>query len=126
MRMTGNLNFQAREQIVPLYQKHRISSKRLGLGSFYFMTFISIQKFSVPPISPLGCCHGNMQLFCIILKTRISVVFQVYPPERNLLWGNILCFGHHNTLRSLMKAHIRSATEERFQKIVLLNFGHRL
>ena len=29
---------------------------------------------------------ATMQLFSKISKTRISVVFQVFPPERNFLW----------------------------------------
>ena len=32
--------------------------------------------------------------------------FQVFPAERNILWDNLLCFGHQNTLRSSIKANI--------------------
>ena len=54
---------------------------------------------------------ATIQLFSIILKTRISIVFQVFPTERGFPWDN-LCFGHHNTLRSLIEAHIRTVTVE--------------
>ena len=46
------------------------------------------------------------------------MVFQVFPPERNLLWDSLLCFGHHNTPRSLIKVNFRTVTTERFQKIL--------
>ena len=55
-----------------------------------------------------------MQLFGLISKTRVSFVFDVFPAERNFLLDYLLCFGHHNTLRSLIKANIRSVTVERF------------
>ena len=67
-------------------------------------------------ISPNFRFHGNHTNFGIILKTQISIVFQVIPPERNFLWDNLLCFGHHNTLRSLIIANIRAVTMEIFQK----------
>ena len=48
----------------------------------------------------IGLMYVAIQLFSLILKTRISIVFfQVFPPERNFLWDNLACFGHHNTLR---------------------------
>ena len=57
-----------------------------------------------------------MQLFGLFLKTRISIVFQVFPPERNFLWDNFLCFGHQDSLISSGKANIRSVTMETIQK----------
>ena len=53
----------------------------------------------------------------LIMKTRISIVFRVFPPERNFRWDNHLCFGYHNTLRSLIKAHIKTVAMEKFQKV---------
>ena len=61
----------------------------------------------------------TIQLIGLILKTRISIGFQVFPAKKKILWDNLLCFGHHNTLRSLIEATIRSVTVERFQKITL-------
>ena len=69
---------------------------------------------------------ATVQLFALILKTFISIVFQVFLYERkNFLWVNILCFGPHNTLRSLIKAGIKTVTMESLQKIVLPNYGHK-
>ena len=64
---------------------------------------------------------ATMQLFGLFLKTRITIVFQVFQPERNFLWDNFLCFGHHNTLRSLIEAHIRSVTADILQKFICPN-----
>ena len=68
---------------------------------------------------------ATMQLFGLFLKTRIGIVFQVFTPKRNFLLDNLLCFGHHNTLRSLIKANIRTVTMKRFHKIVLPKYGHK-
>ena len=68
---------------------------------------------------------ATMQLFGLFLKTRTSIVFRVITPERNFLLDNLLCFEHHNTLRSLNKANIRTVTMETFQKIVLPKYGHK-
>ena len=67
---------------------------------------------------------ATMQLFGLFLKTRITIVFQVFPPKRNFLWNNILCFGQHNTPRSLIIANIRTVTMETFKKIILPKYGH--
>ena len=101
-------------------------SLELLLCDFSFYVF-SIQKSSVAPISPHVCCHGNYATFGFFLKTRITIVFQVFPPEGNFLWDNLLCFGHPNpnTLRSLIIANIRTVTMETFQKIILPKYGHR-
>ena len=112
------------------YQNHRISSKRLGVWSFCFMTFLSgkfpFQKFQFhqSALMYMYVVMATIQLFSIILKTRISIVFQVFPAQRNFLWNNPLCFGHRNILRSLIEAHIRSVTVERLQKFILLKYGH--
>ena len=68
---------------------------------------------------------ATMELFGLFLKIHIAIVFQVFPPERNFLWDNLLCFGHHNTLRSLIISNIRTVTMETFQKIILPKHGHR-
>ena len=67
----------------------------------------------------------TMQLFGLFLKTRISNVFQVFPPEKNFLWDNFLCFGHQNSLINSIKANNRSVTMETFQKMILLKYGYR-
>ena len=85
----------------------------------------SIKKSSVPPISRHVCSHGNHAISGLFLRTRIAIVFQVFPPERNLLWDNLLCFGHPITLRSLIEANIRTGTMETFQKIILPKYGHQ-
>ena len=66
-----------------------------------------------------------MQLFGLFLKTQIFIVFQVFLPESNFPWENLLRFRHHNTLRSLIKANIRTVTMETFQKIILPKYGPR-
>ena len=121
---------QAREHFVTPSQKAQHIFKtawnlELLLFDFSFYVF-SIQKSSVPPISPHACCHGNHATFWLLfLKTQIAIVFQVFPPERNFLWDNLICFGHHHTLRSLIIANIRTVTMETFQKIILPKYGHR-
>ena len=111
--------------LCPPYQNHRISSKRLGVWSSCFMNFLSgnfpFRKVQFHQPALMYVAMATIQLFSIILKTQISVVFQVLPPERNFLWDNLLCFGHHNTLRSLFEAHIRGVAVERFQKFILPN-----
>ena len=99
-------------------------SLKLLLCDFYFYVS-SITKSSVPPIIPHVCSHGNHATFGLILKPRTTIVFQVFPHERNFMWDILLCFGHHNTLRSLIIANIRTATMETFQKIILPKYGHR-
>ena len=64
---------------------------------------------------------ATMQLFGLFLENQITIAFQVFPPERNFLWDNLLCFGHPNTLKSLIKADIRAVTMETVQKIILTN-----
>ena len=111
------------------YQNHSTVSKRLGVLSYCFVTFISMYfPFRKVQFHQTASCMLPWQpfnFFGIILKTLISIIFQVFPLERNFLWDN-LCFGHHNTLRSLIEANIRSVTVERFQKIILPKYGRRL
>ena len=90
--------------IVPPYKNHRISSKRLGVWSFCFMNFLSsifpYRKFQLHQSAFKYVAMAAIQLFNIILKTWISIVFQKFPHERNFLWDNLLYFGHFYTLRS--------------------------
>ena len=95
-------------------------SLELLLRDFSFYV-ISIKKSSVPPISPLVVAMATMQLFGLFWKTRITIVFQVFPPERNFLWDSLPCFGHPNTLRSLIIAKIRTVTMETVQIIICPN-----
>ena len=68
---------QARGHIVHPYQNYRPSSKQLGVWSFCFMTFLSgnipFRKFQFHQ----SALMVTIQLFSIIFKTRISIVFQV-------------------------------------------------
>ena len=93
------------------------------------MTFLSmyflLRKVQFHQSALMYVAMATMQLFGLILKTQIAIVFQAFPPERNFLWDNLPCFGHHSTLRSLIKANIRTVTMETFQKIVLAKYGHR-
>ena len=98
-------------------------SLELLLGDFSFYVF-SIKKSSVPSISPHLCCHGNHSTFWLNFENSNRHCFQVFPPERNFLWDSLLCFGHPNTLRSLIIANIRTITMETFQKIILPKYGH--
>ena len=105
------------------HQTHSISSKQLGVWSSCCMTFLSM-KFPLRRVqfhqsALMYVAMATIQLFGLILRTQISIVFQVFPPERNFLWDNLVCFGHHNTVRSLIKANIRTVTMETFQKIIL-------
>ena len=68
---------------------------------------------------------ATLQLFGLFLKTRIGIVFQVFPHEKNFLWDTLLWFGHNNTLRSLIIAKIRTVTMETFQEIILPKYAHR-
>ena len=93
------------------------------------MTFLAmyslLRKVQLHQLALMYVAMATMQLFGLFLKTRISIVFQVIPPERNFLLDNILRFGHHNTLRSLVIADIRTVTMETFQKIILPKYGHQ-
>ena len=93
------------------------------------MTFLSskfrFRKFQFHQSALMYVAMTTLQLFSIILKNRISIVFQVFPSERNFLWDNLICFGHNNTLKSLIKANIRTVTMETFQKIILPKYGHQ-
>ena len=73
-----------------------------------------IRKVQFHPSALIYLAMATMQLFGLFLKTRISNVFQVFPPERNFLWDSLLCFGHSNTLRSLIIANVRTVTMENF------------
>ena len=92
------------------------------------MTFLSmyfpLRKVQFHQSALMYVAMATMQLFGLFLKTQIAVVFQVFPPEKNFLWDN-LCFGHHNTLRRLIIANIRTVTLETFQKIILPKYGHQ-
>ena len=93
------------------------------------MTFLSgkfpFRKFQFYQSALMYVAMAIIQVFSIILIIRISIVFQVYPPKRNLFWDNLLCFGHRNTLRSLIEGNIRSFTAERFRKIIFPEYGHQ-
>ena len=120
---------QARGPFVPPSRKSQRIFKtawslELLLCQFSFYLY-SIQKKSVPPISHHVCCHGNHEIFGLYLKTQISIVFKVFPSRRNFLWDNFLCFGHHNSLLSSIKAIIRTVTMETVQKILLPKYGHQ-
>ena len=112
----------------PTHQNRSISSKRLGVLSFCFVTFLPMYfplgKVQFHQSALMYVAMATMQLFGLFLKTRIAIVFQVFQPERNLLWDNLLCFGHHTTLRSLIRANIRTVTTETFQKMILPKYGH--
>ena len=68
---------------------------------------------------------ATIQLFGLFLKTWIAIVIQVFPPERNFVRDNLICFGYHNTLRSLIKANICTVPIERFNKMILPKYGHQ-
>ena len=116
-----------RGYVVPPQQNPSICSKRLGVWSFCFVTFLSrnfpFRKIQFHQSALRYVAMATIQLFRTILKTRISIVFQVFPSERNFLWDNLLCFGHRNNLRSLIEAYNRSVTVERFQKSFCPNMG---
>ena len=120
---------QARGHKVPPHLNHSISSKRLGVSSYCFVTFLSmyfpLRKVQFHQSALMYVVMATMQLFGSFLKSRVAVVFLVFPPERNFLWDSLLCFGHPNTLRSLIIANNRTVTMEIFQKIILPKYGHR-
>ena len=114
---------------VPPHLNHSISSKRLGVWSYCFVTFLymyfPLRKVQFHQSALMYVSMAIMQLFGLIWKTRISIIFQVIPPERNFLWDNLPCFGHHNTLRSSIKANVRTVSMETFQKFILPKYGHQ-
>ena len=93
------------------------------------MTFLSmhfpLRKVQFHQSARMYVAMATMQLFGLFLKIRIAIVFQVFPPEKNFLWHKLLCFRHHNTLRSLVKAFIRTVTMDRFQEVILPKYSHR-
>ena len=117
------------EHFVPPHLNHIISSKRLGFWSYCFGTFLYMynpfRKVQFHQSALMYVAMATTQLFGLFLKTQIAIVFQVFPPERNFLWDNLLCFRHHNTLRSLIIAIVRTVTMETFQKNSLPKYGHQ-
>ena len=114
---------------VPPHLYHSISPKRLGVWSYCLANFLSMyipfRKVQFHQSALMYVAMATMQFFGLFLKTQISIVYQVFPPERNFLWDNFLCFGHHISLISSIKAIIRTVTMETFQKIILPKYGHR-
>ena len=109
---------------MPPHLNHSISSKRLGVWSYCFVTFymyIPFRKVQFHQSALMYVAMATMQLFGLFLYTRILIVFQLFPRERNFLWDNFLCFGHQNSLISSIKANIRSVTIETFQKFFCRN-----
>ena len=120
---------QARGHIVPPYQNDNISSKRLEVWSYCFVTFLSmyipLRKVQFHQSALMYLAMATMQLFGLFLKTWVTIVFQVFPPERNFLLDNLLLFWHLNTLRSLIIDNIRTVIMETFQTIILSKYDHR-
>ena len=120
---------QARGALCAPHLNDSISSKRLGVWIYCFVTFLSmyfpLRKVQFHQSALMYVAMATMQLFGLFLKTRIAIVFQVFPPERNFLWDNLLCFGHHNTLRSLIIANIKIVTMDTVQKTILPKYGHQ-
>ena len=87
--------------------------------------YFPLRKVQFHPSALMYVAMATMQLFGLFLKTQIAIVFQVFPPERKFLWDNFLCCGHHNTLKSLIIANIRTVTMETFQKNSLPKYGHQ-
>ena len=114
---------------VPPHINHSISSKRLGVWSYGFVNFRFIyfpfRKVQFHQSARMQVALATMQLIGLFLKTQITFVFQVFPPERNFLLDNLLCFRHHDTLRSLITANIRTVTMETLQKTLLPKYCHR-
>ena len=115
--------------LCPPHLYHSISSKRLGVWSYCFVTFLSMRfpfrKVQFHQSAFISVAMATMQLFGLLLKTQISNIFQVFLPERNVRWDKLLCFGHPNTLKSLIKANIRTVTMVTLQKIILPKYDHR-
>ena len=129
MSVESRINpIQARGHFMPPHLNHSMFSKQLGVWSYLFVTFLSMYilfrkvQFHQPVL--MYVAMATMQLFGLYLKTRISNVFQVFPPERNFLWDYFLCFGHQNSLISSIEANIRSVTMETIQKIILPKCCH--
>ena len=86
--------------------------------------YFPIRKVEFNQSAPMYVAMATMKLFGLFLKTRIVIVVQVFPPEKHFLCDKVICFGRHNTLRSLIIANIRDVTLETFQKIILPRYGH--
>ena len=90
---------------------HSISPKRLGVWSSCLVNFLSMyipfRKVQFHQSALKYVDMATMQIFGLFLKTRILIVFQGFPPEKNFLWDNFLCFGHKNSLISSIKANMR-------------------
>ena len=61
------------------------------------MAFLSwnfpFKKFQFHQSALKYVAMATIRFLTLILKTRISFIFQVFPPGRNSLWDNLLCFG---------------------------------
>ena len=91
----------------------------------FLSTYFPLRKVQFHQSALMYVAMATMQVFGLFLKARIAIVFQVFPPERNLLWDSLLCFGHPNTLKSLIIANIRTVTMETFEKIILPKYRHQ-
>ena len=90
-----------------------------------FFMYFPLRKVQFHRSALMYVAMATMQLFGLFLKSQIDIVLQVFPPERNFLWDNILSFGHHNALRISIKTNLRSVPMDTFQGIVLPKYGHR-
>ena len=107
-----------------MMQNHSISPKRLGVWRFCFGTFLSMnfpfRKVYFHHSALMYIAMATTQLFGLILKTRISIVFKYFHLRETLLWDS-LCIGHHNTLGSLIEDSINSSS----RMFLLLGKNHR-
>ena len=79
----------AGDTLFPLTKITEYLQSGLNFGvsaSWPFFLVIFHSEFLVPPIGPHVCCNGNHTTFSMILKTLISIVFQVFPHEKHFLW----------------------------------------
>ena len=106
---------------IPAYLQNSLD---LELPLCDFSMYFPLRKVQLYQSALLYVAMATIQLFSLTLKTRISIVFQVFLAERNFLWDTLLGLGHHNTLGSLILANIWAVTMETFQKIIFPKYGH--
>ena len=75
--------------LCPPHLYHSISPKRLGVWSYCLVNFLSmyipLRKVQFHQSALMYVAMATKQFFGLFLKTQISIIFQVFPPERNFL-----------------------------------------
>ena len=94
------------------------------------MTFLSVKfpfkKFQFHQSAVRYIARAAVKLLASFGKRESPLFFQHFHLRETFYEIlKLLCFGHHNTFRSLIEAPIRSVNVEKLQKFILPKYGHQ-